>query len=1365
MEKGKGHVLLEKIIDYIWLYIRPSLVKVACALISAGILTLTPAWWVSIVNFALEQQNFYPDLKVPVFPTDHLTGWGLVIIGVIVFVFERYMQVRQIAVEQTSIPDINDFSKQTASEVVEALLDNGITVPNGQDEKILQRLNEITALRFFGSYPNCSKVIELAEMILTGELRGGSRNLKAKALALLGRYISHDDIELCNSYISESRRLASTDELLVADAFLASARGNISEAIQTLLNNLTPLNLSATFIIKRNYHGDNDAITWLFKSGLTITSLDSDGQQSLISALLNTKQWQRALEEVERLGNHKEIKSVSLAHWAAFAYLCNSINVDDLKEAVLQNIPFAAELFPLADDLQSVQHRLKAIDLFSVSSSLAKSFSADEISILSDKYALWLRLRTTDTQAEAYDELLEHFSDVSITALKYLPFAHAFRLNLDFPKIELELNKLSALYGVKNTDIGIARFVLAHKKESYTAALVYIRNHRESIEYAVGSDWFKMFEIEALAGSGLVDEADKLLLDDCSIDEEQKKRIKNVIAAKRGENPVALVIAQYKESNNISDLSRLVSLLSASGLNDEYLNYASELWSHTKAESDAIELANAYSKTGRFSELDQFLLDNKDIVEKSKPLLIHKAWTHFRNGELKACSELVNRLIVIEDFRLDVEKIEIHLQIYSGNWSALASIVEKRWDEKDKLKNYQLVETANIAKSVLPERAKDILEYATQRFPDDPEVLAAAYITATSLGWESSDVSSDWLGRAASLSSEGDGPIRTASFDELKSLISEQRVRSQKIYKAYLDNDAPIFTIAKLLNRSLSDFYLIQPSENIKISAPFRKSIIAAFDNTRKEKIISTHSIAIDVSSALVLGYIGRLDLLFSNFEKIIIPHSFFFWLYEEKQKNSFHQPSQIEKAKEFESLLLDEFIQVVNPTIIQDPKLALSVGDELAMLLEISKANEEYGSQCLVVCSYPCYRVNSFRSEEVDLSNYKNNIISCVALLNRLNALSMLNDSEYQSSIRYLERNQHGNVWPEEPKIEAGAAIYLDSLTLDYLLDMGLLDRFKKAGINIYVHYQDRIRYKALRTYDATVKKVGIILDKVKSAFEDGLRSGQVSLSKSRERLDDNENFFSTSPTSELFQEGFCFTAIVIDDRYINKHSHIELGSNNVEIYTTLDLLFTLFKNEILDADSYFSYLSLLRDSGFCVVSMSEREIHYHLEKSSVKDNKICPTRELKAMKDHLSLLKTSGTIKLPRDADWLLATLKSLSRSIFRQWTIDISLDERIARSNWLYELIDFRSWAQCHEIRHEDGLGYNGEFLRVNLLLVVPAENIDKNLKSEYESWVESHVLIPLKENDLASFNILVSSLKRQIAKTTDKGISKLQELSHG
>ncbi|WP_125784688.1 hypothetical protein [Pseudoalteromonas rubra] len=1225
-----------------------------------------------------------------------------------------------------------------------------------QDASIEKQIGELKEFRFFVNYPKKETCTNLADSILDGELKGANPLLKAKALALMSRYICFEEIELSKSYLKESKRLTGTEEAEVAEAFIAAVEGNEAEAVDKFLNKPTPLSYSAVFMLKQRKQKATDAIQWLFDSGLTIRSLDSDGQQSLLNCLLQAEQWEKALEQVDELGDLTRIDSIGLSYTVAMSLLTNSVNVPEIRRNIVLEVPFAAETYPLADDAKSVELRLKAAKMFTYCSALIDCDVGKDIVTLSNQYSLWLRLRTPETQEDAQRELQSFFSDYSIDSLTFLPLAFSFGLDVDYDKVENEVDKLSILYGETKRDLGLARFILAHKQKGYTEALEYIRIHRTQIEKGVNPSAATMFEIEVLAGCGLVDEAEALLESDNLVPEEQKLLLKNIIATRRGEDPIALAVEQYKETQKVSDLAQLVKILSTAGTKDEFLSYAKELFERTKTVSDAINLASAYSKNEKFLELDKFLERYMEIVERSELLKLHKAWSLFRSGDLKSARELTDELSKNGNDRLDVETLEIHLYIFSGNWDALAAIVEARWERKEELSKSELLQTASIAKVQLPGRAKEILDYATQKFPDDPEVLASAYFTATSLGWEDNKSSSEWLNRAAVLSSENDGPIHTGSFEDMKEMMYAQREQNDRVYKAYLNNEAPIFLLAELLHRSLSDFYLIQPLENTKNKAVHKKSAIAAFHSVREERTIDADSITVDVSSVLTIGYLGLLEQLFKLFDKIVISHSLLKWLYDEKQKVAYHQPSQISKAKNFESLILDECIKVAPSCLIEDPKLALSVGDELAMLLETAANRDTIDHQSVVVSSYPTYHIGTFRQEEVDLSVHYKNLVSCTTLIGKLKELSLLTDTEHNSAVQYLKQQQHGETWPEEPELSDSASVYLDSLSVTYLMALGVLDKFKGTGIKLFVHSDDNRRYKALRSFDSTIHKADLILDQIKVAFHTGLEAGQVTLSEMLDSSERKGHRVESTPISELFHKKNITGGVLIDDRTINQNANIKIGNQTEPVFTTLDLLETLQQEGEISAEDKYVYRAKLRESGFGVITASSEEVQYHLDKSNVKDGVLRPGKELLLIKQHLSLLKISGLIKLPRDAHWLHNTLKQISDILKRQWNENISIDERIARSNWLYDLIDFRSWAQCHDIRNEDGLGYFGESIRINLLLV-STEFDEDDRKVEYEKWLNDYVLQPLKNDDSISFNTVVSSSKRFIknAVETDLG----------
>jgi hypothetical protein len=223
----------------------------------------------------------------------------------------------------------------------------------------------------------------------------------------------------------------------------------------------------------------------------------------------------------------------------------------------------------------------------------------------------------------------------------------------------------------------------------------------------------------------------------------------------------------------------------------------------------------------------------------------------------------------------------------------------------------------------------------------------------------------------------------------------------------------------------------------------------------------------------------------------------------------------------------------------------------------------------------------------------------------------------------------------------------------------------------------------------------------------------------------------------------------------YLNQHAKIAFDQKNIPIFTSLDFIETLYDNQIIAEKEKFSYRAKLRESGFGLIPITIEELNYHLDKSSINNGIVRPTKELKLIKENLSLLKINRLIKLPRDANWLHASLRNLSNALKSQWSENVAVEVSCARATWLYGLIDFRGWSHCLEIRHEEGMAYIGEMIRANTLLIAP-EELAGDLKVKYYAWLEDIVLLPLKNKDPTSYESLVKSIKAQIEKLASNSL---------
>lgn len=1345
---------IRDVLNFLKTHWKPSLAKyIIWPSMTVGLASVSVPLWIDIVNWMLVHQNFIPDYKFPLAKPNYPLGASLVGLSFFVYFLDTWLKKNIIQSNQ-----LNELSSQVAGEMTTRMKSAGFTAQHLQDEKIEKLSHEITLLRFFGSFPKEVKAIALAQSIIDGELSGGTPQAKARVLALLARYLcTGERAELAKEWLLSSKKLCQTQEVLIAQAFIDAISSQDVGAASSLLKVSSPSNYAAFFMIKKTVEGNNAALGWFESTGLSFDDLDNDGKVVLLSVLLTEHQWEKALDLVKMIDNRSLSISPAMANLAAFTFLVNAIKAVELRETILTYIPLAADRFPLSDDSESIILRNRAVELFKACSVHARHLGVEDVENMSNQYALWLQLRNSETHEQAMAELQSYFVIYNQKTLEYLPLAFSFGIDIDIESIEKEVNRQTALSPENNSTLGLARFVLAQTQKPISAAVDYISRHRSQMGSSVNSLAISMFEIEALAKSGLVDDAQQLLekVEDSGVSYVEIRYLQNIIESAKGADPVALAISQYQQSKATSDLAYLVNLLERENRGDRYYTYCRELFDRTGQESDAIRVCNAASSLGKFSELHQFLSDSMDLLKRSEGLQVHWAWCLFRKGDLSSAYEQNAQLKRSKSQIPDIKTLEINLSIFSGDWESLSIFVEDSWNSREELNANDLLQAAQLAKAVSPGRARQIVEFCTGKYTEDPQVFAASYFTATMMGWEDNQETSEWLNKAMALSN-GDGPLHKASFDDLKEIMSEAREKNEKVYKAYFDGDAPIFTVASLLHRTMSDFYLVQAQENKSAKDIRRKNLVPIFHGARSGQLIVSKTIAIDASSVLVVENIGLLTHLFDCFERIVIPHSFMRWLFEEKQKVAFHQPSQIEKAKYFEQLVSEGRISVFHPKKINNPELALNLGEELAYMLEEAQASPSNGSQVFVVCPFPVYKVGgSFREEEADLSSFHNSLISSSQLVKKLEDLAVITEAQRVKALNYL--HQHEKEWPTDLKVARGAKLFLDSLSITYLMTVGMLDKLSEAGFEVYVFKGERDRYRSLIKYDSTINLVNSKIENIRKLFSSGLRSGKVILTEmplNRKQVADSRNNYAR-PTEELFEALKVCDAALIDDRFMNRHQSIKCDKRTVPIFTSLDFVETLHHKGLIPQEQKLDAKTSLREFGFEFVSISTEELEYHLNHSAIVDGEFKPTKQLRLIRENLLLIRISGLVQLPRDAQWLHETMKTIAKAIRAQWSADIPIELCQARSIWLYELMGYREWAKAHQIRGDGGMAFLGEVLKVNSMLIAP-ESLSSERKEGYKAWLDEFVLAPLKYTDPWSFKNVINTMKQQVRSISKRSI---------
>ncbi|MDP8617911.1 hypothetical protein QZQ41_22880, partial [Serratia marcescens] len=676
---------IRDVLDFLKTHWKPSLAKyIIWPSMTVGLASLSVPIWIDIANWVLVHQNFFPGYQFPLTQPNYPLGASLISLSVLVYFLDVWLK------KNNELPNqLTELPSQVAHEITKRMKSAGFNAQHLQDEKIEKLSHEITLLRFFGSFPKEEKATALAESIIDGELSGGTPQAKARALALLARYVCMGErVEQAKSWLSSSKKLCQTEEAVIAQAFFDAIGSNNVDAASGLLKTSSPSNYAAFFMITKTVEGNEAAFDWLDGSGLSVQDLDNDGKVVLVSALLSEHRWEKALGFVQAIGDESLSMSPALAQISAFTFLVNAIKATELRKIVMNSVPLAAERFPLADDSDSIVLRNRAVDLFKVCSELARRLGAEDVANMADNYGLWLELRNSETHEQAKAQLQSYFVSYTQKTLEYLPLAFAFGIDIDFESIEKEVNRQTALSYYNDPILGLARFVLAQTKKPVSAVVEYIVRHRVQMERAVNPIAISMFEIEALARSGLVDDAELLLkkIEGSGAPDAEVRNLQNIIESAKGEDPVALAISQYQQSKATNDLSHLVNLLERENVGDRYYSYCKELFDRTGQESDAIRVCNAASSLGKFSELHQFLSDRMDLVKISEGLQAHWAWSLFRKGDLSGAQQQIALLRQSKSQLTDLKALEINLAIFGGNWESLSVFVEDSWNSREELK-------------------------------------------------------------------------------------------------------------------------------------------------------------------------------------------------------------------------------------------------------------------------------------------------------------------------------------------------------------------------------------------------------------------------------------------------------------------------------------------------------------------------------------------------------------------------------------------------------------------------------------------------------------------------------------------------------
>ncbi|WP_197545363.1 metallophosphoesterase family protein [Paenibacillus riograndensis] len=1222
------------------------------------------------------------------------------------------------------------------------------------NQRIEYEVDLLRKSRYFIEFDTVESSLVLLTKLIEGELIGGSNSLRSQAIALCVRFMVRTyDISKLEEYLKIAISMGSCKEIEIAKAFIYSQKGELKNALSLLAGIDSPDSRSAAMMIISHHEGAEKAVNWPQVAGIKIVDLDLAGKVFFLSNLLELARWSDAMEIVDKLTEKDKDESPVLYHLVAIVYLTSAIPLE-LKATVLHQLPIDVRNFPLASDESAIQARRIAHRNFIKAAEIEDQLKLTTARMMDDEYAIWLEMTEPEFYNKGRRRLEEKLRDPR-TSLRLVPLGLQFGIKLDLIMVEQEIERQIALNGGITRDAAMARFALAFTQKSPEDIANYVVRHSEELETYFDRKSLCFLQIDMFSKAGFADKAnaelDRLLKEGLSTDEEN--RLRSIIAEAEETDILEIRKAQYKQTGSLSDLYSLVEELEAKEEWNSLCMYGEILFQKTRTIQDAELYATALNNAQETKLLVEMVKANIEFLPQSNKLHLMYCWALYFEGELlesRSEFEKIRNYIKDSNYRA----LQVNLGIALGEWHYLTAFVANEYIEKENRSARELINTAQLAFHITSPHAKELMFSAVEMGEDDANVLTAAYFLATNAGWENDLNISQWLQKAADVSCDDDGPLQRMSLKDLIDLKPEWDLRESETWQSLRRREIPQFLAAELLNRSLISLMLFPALLNLSEGDPRRKSTILAYSGNRQLRDFeNVKVVGLDVTVLLTLGFLDLLEKVLDSFQKVYLPHSTLHWLFEEKQKVSFHQPSRIRDAHKVNNLIstgvLEKFVQ----TTIMDSDLSNQVGDTLAKLISEAEKEREDNTQCIVVRSFPVHRLNSLMEEYADLTGHTTTMSSCRAIVDKLRQKGQITIEEYKRAIAYLQFQE--KPWPEQPEVKDGAILYLDDLTVNYFLHLGLLEKIQKAGFKIIVSSREALEAIELISYESISSDVMAVIERIRSVVSSGIQNGKIKIGRRQNISDLDKQSISDHPTVSVISLANYCDAIISDDRFLNQHESIDNGNAQALVLSSLDILDMLVSKEMINFDERLELRTKLRQAGYFCVPITDQELEASLIGASVLEGVIIETAELKAIRENILNVKMYDWLQIPEEAFWLETYFRVFIRVLMNLWEKEADLANVKAYSNWLLDLIDIRGWSHFYESESADDLIRNGRGGFI-LMLLTPTSDMPKETKTAYWDWLDERVSIPIKDESRDLYSWIVDWQKNWISEVPEKEI---------
>lgn len=1211
------------------------------------------------------------------------------------------------------------------------------------DGALQREIEELRKSRFFPGSDTTASALRMLKQLKDGDFSQGSAEVRSNAFGACGRWLSRsEEKEVAEEAIKQSKALGECNDAVIAKAFLTEPK-DWTECLKALAPLDSPEKVTAAIMAVRHGTDSQQAMQWFHDADFAPTDIDADGKVVLLSCQLDAQNWDAAYSLAISLQEEDFSEAPALLHFAGLARLL-SVLPEEFRDAFKTTAPFVRQQFPLWDDPESMKKRKTASGFFKRAKEAAAEFGLDAQHTY-ENYALWVELHDPNDDEAARNRLTLLLGDAE-TAIHYIPLGIGFGLKVDRDRVEHVLSRQEARFPGGNFQVALSRFVMANSTGDPEVALTYYRTHRKVIEAHLNPEAYLEFEVQACVQAGRIERArDAIEKNSEKLSASQKDRFELIIAQGKEGPGIGDLEATYSEVPSTANLAHLVEQLGQQGYSDRYFELARKLVVNTRSKTETERVVRFLFANGRHEEVEIVLSEASELVQSSLELRFASAWTQFRNGNFEKALKAVVQLRK-EREEQNVRNLHQNLLIASGRWEELTAFVEEEWQNREYRTPDELHALAQLSGAIDSPRLGGLLEAAAKAGEDDPGILLGCYMTASERGLEDGPEVFGWLDRASKLSGE-DGPVQKKSIEDFANEMPDWNEHVEEVWESYRKGEMPLSMVAAQLRRSSLEMQVSSIVLNRKQSDPRKRSVFSAFSGVRGEVEVDLKRIGLESTALVTLASLNVLEDVMRQYDEILIPHSTLGWLFSERRKLAFHQPSRVKDARALLTALTTGKVHEYIASLAPDAELATFVETELAEMLTSAKADDSE-AKTIVVRSAPVHKIGSLMDETVDLSDYNACLCSCQAVIDKMANLGLLMPEDEQQARIFLERSEQR--WPDELQVEDGANLFLDDLSVSYFQTTKILTSLADAGFKVFVPKRAIQVANALVEMDGHAEDFERIIEGIRKALSVGISQGKVHVDKIF-----SDDDLKSHPNVAVLQLAGQVEGLVSDDRYLNQYQHVGENGTQMPILTSLDLLADLNQKGTLSNEKLRHCRSFLRRAGYLLFPTCKDELLQFLEDTQVKNSTLVETADLRAFRENILLTLMRGWLVLTKEMTWFENFRNNLISALVMQWKPGIDDDVARIRSRWIFQLLDLRNWAGS--ITENDGSGFaqSGWGIVCNSLALRHLDIEGADAADRYSRWLKEEVFDVLQSSDPEIYEWLINSLGQMLLSRVDSG----------